>query len=111
MLGKMARLPVVPVPGNLPLEPVDTTDFADYLVESVGNGPAGRLADFGGPEVLRFDRVFEQWRQIRRRRVRAVSVPLPSFAKNAAAAMSLTDAESRRGTVTWADWLNTHDPE
>jgi uncharacterized protein YbjT (DUF2867 family) len=111
MLGKMARLPVVPLPANLPLEPVDTTDFADYLVESAGNGPGGRLADFGGPEVLTFGGVFEQWRRIRGRRVRTVSVPLPSFAKNAAAAMSLSDPGSRRGTVTLADWLSTHDPE
>jgi uncharacterized protein YbjT (DUF2867 family) len=111
MLGKMARLPVMPLPANLPLEPVDTTDFADYLVESVGNGPGGRLADFGGPEVLTFGEVFEQWRRIRGRRLRTVSVPLPSFAKNAAAAMSLSDTESRRGTVNWADWLSTHDPE
>ena len=111
MFGKMARLPVVPLPGNLPLEPVDTTDFADYLVESVGNGPGGRLADFGGPEVLTFVGVFEQWRRIRGRRVRTVSVPLPSFAKNAAAAMSLSDPESRHGTVTWAHWLNTNNPE
>jgi hypothetical protein len=25
--------------------------------------------------------------------------------------MSLSDPASRRGIVTWADWLSTHDPE
>jgi uncharacterized protein YbjT (DUF2867 family) len=111
MFGKMARLPLVPLPANLPLEPVDTTDFADYLVESAGNGPRGRLADFGGPEALTFGRAFEQWRKIRECRPRTISVPLPSFAKNAAGAMSLSDPGSRRGAVTWAHWLSTHDPE
>ena len=110
MLGKMARLPIVPLP-DVPLEPVDTTDFADYVVESVGNGPAGRLDDFGGPEVLAFSEVFDQWRQIRDGSVRTMRIPLPSAATHAAAAMSLSDASSRHGKVTWADWLRTHGAE
>ena len=32
LFGKMARLPILPLPANLQMEPVDTTDFADYLV-------------------------------------------------------------------------------
>jgi uncharacterized protein YbjT (DUF2867 family) len=110
MFGKMARLPIVPLP-DLPVEPVDTTDFADYLVKSIGNGPVGRLTDFGGPEVLRFADAFDQWRQIRERPVRTMRVPLPTAASNALAAMSLSGAGSGRGTVTWADWLRTHPPE
>jgi uncharacterized protein YbjT (DUF2867 family) len=110
MLGKMARLPIVPLP-DMPLEPVDTTDFADYLVESVGHGPAGRLTDFGGPEVLTFTEVFDEWRQIRDGSVRTMRIPLPSAATNAAAAMSLSDPSSRHGTVTWADWLRSHAAE
>jgi uncharacterized protein YbjT (DUF2867 family) len=111
VLGKMARLPVVVLPANLPLEPVDTTDFADHLVAAVGNGPGGRLDDFGGPEVLTFAQAFAQWRRIRRRRARTLAIPLPSRIRDAAAAMSLSDPGSRRGTVTWADWLGTHAPE
>jgi uncharacterized protein YbjT (DUF2867 family) len=111
ILGRMARLPGVPLPGNLALEPVDTTDFADYIVESVANGPGGRLPDFGGPEVLTFSEAFEQWREIRGRRVRTFAFPLPSVVRNAAAAMSVSGPGSRHGTVTWADWLRSHSPE
>jgi uncharacterized protein YbjT (DUF2867 family) len=110
MLGKMARLPIVPLP-DLQVEPVDTTDFADYLVEAVGNGPVGRLADFGGPEVLTFSEAFDQWRQVRRRPARTMRIPLPSAVSNAATAMSISDPDSRRGTVTWVDWLGTHTAE
>ena len=53
--------------------------------------PAGRLADFGGPEVLTFSEAFDQWRQIRDGSVRTMRIPLPSAATNAAAAMSLSD--------------------
>jgi uncharacterized protein YbjT (DUF2867 family) len=110
MLGKMARLPMVPLP-DLRLEPVDTTDFADYLVDSVGNGPVGRLPDFGGPEVLTFAEAFDQWRQIRQRPVRTMRIPLPPAVSNAAAAMSVSDPDSRRGTITWVDWLRSHPEE
>ena len=110
MFGKMARLPLVPLP-DLQVEPVDTTDFADYLVESVGQGPDGRLDDFGGPEVLTFSEAFDQWRHIRDGPARTMRVPLPAAATNAAAAMSLSDPSSRHGTITWAEWLRTHTAE
>src|SRR5512132_2188277 len=104
MLGRMARLPIVPLP-DMQMEPVDTTDFAAYLVESVAKGPVGRLPDFGGPEVLRFSEVFDQWRHVRNGAVRTVRVPLPSAASNAASAMSVTGPGARHGSVTWADWV------
>jgi uncharacterized protein YbjT (DUF2867 family) len=110
MLGKVARLPIVPLP-DIQVEPVDTTDFADYVVESIGNGPAGRLADFGGPEVLTFSDAFDQWRRIRDGAARTMRFPLPQAATTAAAAMSISDPSSRHGTLTWAEWLGTHAAE
>jgi uncharacterized protein YbjT (DUF2867 family) len=110
MFGKMARLPMVPLP-DMGVEPVDTTDFADYLVESIGNGPSGRLADFGGPEVLTFAQAFDQWQDIRKHPVRTMRVPLPSAARDAVTAMSVTGPGSRHGKITWTDWLRSHPPE
>jgi uncharacterized protein YbjT (DUF2867 family) len=110
MFGKMSRLPMVPLP-DMQVEPVDTTDFADYLVESVGSGPDGRLADYGGPEVLTFAGAFDRWQQIRQRQARTMRIPLPSAASEAASVMSVSGPGSRHGTVTWSDWLRTHPPE
>jgi uncharacterized protein YbjT (DUF2867 family) len=110
MFGGMARLPMVPLP-DMALEPVDTSDFADYVVESLGKGPSGRLADFGGPEVLTFAQAFDQWQDVRTRPARTMRVPLPSAARDAATAMSVTGPGSRHGKITWADWLRTHPPE
>jgi uncharacterized protein YbjT (DUF2867 family) len=110
MLGKMARLPIVPLP-DLQTETVDTTDFADYLVGAVGSGPAGRLVDFGGPEILTFSQAFDQWRLVRQPTVRTMRIPLPPAIRDAAAAMSVSPSDSRRGAVTWADWLRTHPAE
>jgi uncharacterized protein YbjT (DUF2867 family) len=111
LLGRMARLPVVPLPANLQMEPVDTTDFADYLVQCVRNGPGGRLADFGGPEVLTFGEAVDQWRQLRAQPLRTLPFPLPRSVRDRAAATLLTRPGSRRGIVTWTDWLRSHHPE
>ena len=46
MLGKMMRLPLLPLPVDLPVQPADTRDFARYLAECVADGPgagSGRL--------------------------------------------------------------------
>ena len=110
MLNKMAQLPMVPLP-DVKVEPVDTADFADYLAGSIGNAPLGRLADFGGPEVLSFAEAFDRWREVRQRLVRTMRIPLPSVVSNAAAAMSISDSDSRRGTITWFEWLGTHTAE
>jgi uncharacterized protein YbjT (DUF2867 family) len=110
MLGKMARLPMVPLP-DLAMEPVDTSDFADYLIESVAKGPSGRLADFGGPEVLTLTQLFDHWQQIRKHPARTMRVPLPSAARDAATAMSVSGPGSRHGKITWAEWLRTHPTE
>jgi uncharacterized protein YbjT (DUF2867 family) len=110
MFGKMARLPIVPLP-DMAVEPVDTSDFADYLVESVDKGPSGRLADYGGPEVLTFAQAFDQWRQIRKPSTRTMRIPLPSVVRDAATAMSVTGPGSRHGKITWTDWLRTHPAE
>lgn len=110
MLGKMARLPVVPLP-DVALEPVDTEDFADYLVGSIGSGPSGRLIDFAGPEVLTFAEAFDQWAKIRNHPARTMRIPLPPALRNAATAMSVSVSGSRHGTVTWAQWLRTHRAE
>jgi uncharacterized protein YbjT (DUF2867 family) len=110
MFGNFARLPMLPLP-DMAVEPVDTSDFADYLVEAVGKGPSGRLADYGGPEILTFAQAFDQWQEIRKRPVRTMRIPLPSAARDAATAMSVTGPGSRHGKITWADWLRTHPPE
>jgi uncharacterized protein YbjT (DUF2867 family) len=51
MVRGMAKLPVVPIPGGLRLQPVDARDVAARLVELVVGGPAGLVPDLAGPKV------------------------------------------------------------
>jgi uncharacterized protein YbjT (DUF2867 family) len=104
MLGRMARLPVWPLPTALRMQPADERDFAEYVVECVADGPRGDRQPFGGPEVLSFGDLAQQYLTARRLQRRIVPVPVPPAAVRAAA--NLTCPEGRRGTTTWAEWLS-----
>jgi uncharacterized protein YbjT (DUF2867 family) len=51
MVTGMVKLPVVPIPGGLRLQPVDVRDVAARLVELVRGAPAGLVPDLAGPKV------------------------------------------------------------
>ena len=106
MLGRMARLPAWPLPVKLPMQPADEGDFAAYVVECVTEGPGGDRQPFGGPAIMTFGEVVEQYQAARRLHRRIVPLPLPRAAVRAAA--GLTCPDGRRGTTTWAEWLNRH---
>ncbi|MGH3948322.1 MAG: SDR family oxidoreductase [Pseudonocardiaceae bacterium] len=110
MLGKAARLPVLALPTEVPTQPVDSRDFAAYVVGCITNGPGQRVDDFGGPEVLSLGEVVAQWQRVRDRRRPVVKVPIPSRARKAAADM-MTCPGGRHGKTTWTEWLHTHPPE
>ncbi|WP_035850847.1 SDR family oxidoreductase [Kitasatospora azatica] len=47
---KMAKLPVIPAPGGLRLQPVDSREVAARLVELTLGQPAGLVPDLAGPQ-------------------------------------------------------------
>ncbi|HEY6737512.1 MAG TPA: NAD(P)H-binding protein, partial [Actinopolymorphaceae bacterium] len=47
----VSRLPVVPVPRGVRVQPIDVRDLAPRIADLVEAGPAGRAPDLGGPEV------------------------------------------------------------
>ncbi len=51
MAEKMAKLPVVPVPGGLRFQPVDSREVAARLVELTLGDPAGLVPGLVGPTV------------------------------------------------------------
>lgn len=109
MLAKATRLPLLPLPGDVPTQPVDTRDFARYVVQCVNGGPGQQREEFGGPEVLPLRELVAQWQRIRSRPRRVLKLPVPSRISRAAAEM--TCPEGRRGTTTWSEWLQTHPAE
>ncbi|MFC7340411.1 SDR family oxidoreductase [Saccharopolyspora griseoalba] len=106
MLGRASRMPVIALPGGLPVQPVDQRDFAADLVDCITAGPSGRRADFGGPEVLTLREALDTWRAVRGGGKRVFEFPAPKRFRRIAGEWTCPD--QRRGTTTWAEWLRDH---
>jgi uncharacterized protein YbjT (DUF2867 family) len=106
LLARLTRLPVVPAPRGWRFQPVDVGEVAARLAAAVDAGPAGRLPDLGGPEVLTVPELTELHLTAtgRRRRVVAVPVPVPgAFSRALRAGANL--APAGRAGRTFAQFL------
>jgi uncharacterized protein YbjT (DUF2867 family) len=103
MLDTMARRGIWPLPSNLAMQPGDSADFAEYVVECVAEGPRRERMDFGGPEILTLVELARQYQAARGIRRRIVGVPLPGFALRAGGPQTCPDGH--HGKTTWAEWL------
>jgi len=103
MLANLVRLPILPLPVDLAMQPADTRDFAQYLAECLADGPRGDQEDFGGPEVLGLGEFATQYQDARGTHRPIRRVPLPKAAARVADA--LTCPNGRRGQATWSAWL------
>jgi uncharacterized protein YbjT (DUF2867 family) len=109
MLGKAVRLPALVLPTDLPTQPGDAGDFAQYLLECIADGPGEQRQDFGGPELLTLGDLVQQWQQARDRPRPILRLPVPSRIAQTAAEMTCPDGH--RGPTTWSQWLRTHPAE
>jgi uncharacterized protein YbjT (DUF2867 family) len=73
-LGRLTRLPVVPAPRGGRLQPVDVPEVAARLAAAVDHGPAGRLPDLGGPDVVSVADLARRYLRATRRRRPVVEV-------------------------------------
>ena len=102
MLTKQLRLPVWTLP-KLMVQPVDSDDFAEYVIECLDGGPVGDNDDFAGPETLTLVELGRLY--LDRYGVRRPLVPIPIPERVTQAAGGLAAANARRGTTTWSQWL------
>jgi uncharacterized protein YbjT (DUF2867 family) len=107
MLTKQLRLPVWLLP-SLRVQPVDSDDFAEYVVESLASGLGGDREDFAGPETLTLDELGRQFLRARGDHRRLVRIPVPK--RFAQAAGGLASPDARHGTTTWSQWLSRQPP-
>lgn len=107
VVEKMAKLPVVPVPGGLRFQPVDSREVAGRLVELTLDSPAGRVADLAGPKVYGMADLSRSYLQARGKHRLMMPMRMPGKAGRAYRA---GDNLSLHGTValgrrTWDDFL------
>ncbi|MFF4371188.1 SDR family oxidoreductase [Streptomyces sp. NPDC001594] len=103
---KLAKLPVVPVPGGVRWQPVDSRDVAARLVELALGKPAGLVADLAGPDVRTLGDLSRDYLRARGKRRLMMPVRMPGKAGRAYRAgdnLSLDGAVL--GERTWEAFL------
>lgn len=106
MVKAMAKLPIVPNPGGLRLQPVDVRDVADRLVQLVNGEPAGLVADLAGPKVYPIGDLVRQYLAATGKRRLLLPVRIPGKAGRAyRAGDNLTVEGATKGRHTWEAFL------
>ncbi|MFB6852972.1 SDR family oxidoreductase [Streptomyces sp. NPDC056341] len=102
VVEKMTKLPVLPVPGGLRFEPVDSRDVAARLVELALGEPAGQVPDLAGPKVYGMAELSAGYLRATGRRRPKLPVRIPGKAGRAyRAGENLARAGAARGERTW----------
>ncbi len=102
LFTKQLRLPIWTLPSLL-VQPVDSDDFAEYVVECLTAGPGGDREDFAGPETLTLVELGRQFLGARGEQRRLLRIPVPERLAQAAGGPAASNA--RHGTTTWSEWL------
>lgn len=105
VVQKMAKLPVIPVPG-LRLQPVDSREVAARLVELTLDKPAGLVPDLAGPKVYESADAIRAYLRASGRKRPLVPVRMPGKAGRVYRADGNLSLEGTDlGTRTWEDFL------
>lgn len=106
MAEKMARLPVVPVPGGLRFQPVDAREVAARLVELSRGRPTRSVAELVGPRVYEMGELLRSYLAARGTRRPLLPVRMPGKAGRAyRAGANLALHGNDVGERTWEDFL------
>ncbi len=111
MFETMIEQPILALPAHATMSPVDSDEFADYVVECLCEGRLGACEEFAGPQALTLNGLMEAYLEAHgvRRRVRCA--PLPRRLQAAITAGNTAASPcARRGTITWAQWLERREP-
>ncbi|MEV4879201.1 SDR family oxidoreductase [Streptomyces cyaneofuscatus] len=100
-----AKLPVLPVPAGVSVQPVDSGEVADRLAALALGAPAGRVPDLGGPEVRQFTDLAGAYLRATGRRRRVVPVRLAGKAYAGFRSGGHLSPEHAVGTVTFEEFL------
>jgi len=104
MLAGFRWLPIWPLP-DAPLNPVDTSDVAAYLIACLDDWKCGMRDEIGGPETVSFVELARQYQQ-----AAGFHRPILPFnvSTQRALKLGLAEAKGRRGRITWSTWLHEH---
>lgn len=101
----ISKLPVIPVPGGLRFQPVDSNDVAARLVELTLGEPVARVPDLPGPKVYEMKELLRGYLKARGKRRLMVPVRLPGKVGRAYRAGENLNLDAVAGRRTWEEFL------
>lgn len=104
-LNAFNRLPIITIPTNLRVQPIDTGEVAAHLAALVTAPPAGRVPDIAGPDVLTTGEMAREWLRLRGIRKPLINLPIPGQTFNAFRRGMNTAPDRAAGKITWAEWV------
>jgi uncharacterized protein YbjT (DUF2867 family) len=102
---QMARLPVLPVPTGIRVQPVDADEVAARLAELALGPPAGLVPDLAGPRVYELAELLRGYLRASGRRRPLLPVRLPGAAARAFRAGANLAPDRAVGRRTWEEFL------
>lgn len=100
------RLPVMMMPKGFLLQPIDTREVAERLVELALSAPKGCVPDVGGPEVLTAAELARAYFKATGRKRRIVEVPVPGKIAQAFRTGAQLCPDQKYGKITWEEFLS-----
>lgn len=104
-LGRAGRFPLVPVPRDTRLQPIDPRDFARILVDRVEHGPSADIHAVGGPNVYEAHDLAKSHRAATGGRARLIRVNYPGIRGAALRAGALITPNRVEGGRTWNEFV------
>lgn len=115
IVEKLAKLPVVPVPGGIRLQPVGSGEVASRLVELTLAEPAGRVPDMVGPRVYPVAELISGYLAATGRRRLRLPIHVPGkvgrvyrAGGNLTLDATVPTVPITMGERTWEDFLTEH---
>ncbi|GAB3251352.1 SDR family oxidoreductase [Arthrobacter pigmenti] len=105
VLQQMAKLPVVPLPKGMRVQPVEAAEVAERLAELALGLPKGLVPDLAGPKVYDIAQLMSDYLQFVQRRRLILPVVLPGKAARAMVSGANLAPERAVGSRTWEEFL------
>jgi uncharacterized protein YbjT (DUF2867 family) len=93
------------VPKGFVLQPIESGEIADRLIELAHAAPAGRVPDVGGPEIMTFADLARSYQKAVGRQRRLVEVHVPGKMARAFREGAQTCPQRKYGKITWEEFL------
>jgi uncharacterized protein YbjT (DUF2867 family) len=105
LLDSARRGPVLPVPMNWRLQPVDVDEVAAHVTEVAAGPPARGVVEYGGPQELTAADLARAWAAARAPGTHVVATPVPGRLSAALRDGAAVPTAGARGRRTYAEHL------